>query len=399
MIVSEVSSPSFKAFWLAAAIVALVVIGYIPALRCGFIWDDDLYVTGNATLRDGAGLNRIWLEVGATPQYYPLVFTTFWLERRVWGIAPASYHLTNVLLHAATAVLLFAALRRLRVPGAWLAAVLFAIHPVQVESVAWITERKNVLSGLFYLAAFLAYMRFCGVEQQSDSGRRPWKFYALSLLFFVAALLSKTVTCTLPAAIVLILWWKQKWFRWRNIWPLIPMALLGFAAGLFTAIMERQHVGAQGPDWDFSLLERALIAGRAVWFYVLSILAPVNLMFIYPRWQIDAGEWWQYLFPLGLPHARLPMVSSPTIGTRSCRSLPLLCWHSRTRARVCERLSDAVFLCCGSLSISRQHRSDCFDSGGGHAGQCSVAHVRPRDRIHDCGALFAHPDLAPGIDI
>ncbi|HEY2124537.1 MAG TPA: tetratricopeptide repeat protein [Chthoniobacterales bacterium] len=279
----------------ALIIFAAVLIAYIPAMRGGFIWDDDMYVTQNVTLRDGAGLKRIWFEPGATPQYYPLVFTTFWVERQMWGVAqPAGYHVTNILLHAANALLLWLTLRRLKIPGAWLAAMLFAVHPVHVESVAWITERKNVLSGLFYLGAFLAYWRFSSSDDQS--GR--WRFYVLSLILFVAALSSKTVTCTLPAAIVLILWWKNQDFRWRDFAPLLPMFLLALPAAMVTAAMERQHVGAQGPEWAFSILDRTLIAGRAVWFYLFSILAPANLMFIYPRWRIDASEWWQFLFPV-----------------------------------------------------------------------------------------------------
>ena len=294
----DVSSRSLKAFAPAAIIIAAVLIAYLPALRAGFIWDDDRYVTKNVTLHDTAGLRRIWFDIGATPQYYPLVFTTFWFERRLWGIEDAAgYHMTNVLLHAANALLVWLVLSRLKIPGAWLAATLFAVHPVQVESVAWITERKNVLSGMFYLTALLVYFRFCGIDNGDHAAGR-WRFYLLSLILFAAALLSKTVTCTLPAVIALILWWKHKDFRWRNIVPLVPMILLGLAAGVLTATMERHHVGAQGPEWDLSILERMLIAGRAVWFYVFSIFAPVNLMFIYPRWHIDTGEWWQYLLPV-----------------------------------------------------------------------------------------------------
>lgn len=291
------SARSFKEFAPAAMIVAAVLIAYVPALRAGFIWDDDYYVTKNVTLRDAAGLKRIWIDIGATPQYYPLVFTSFWFERQLWGIQNAAgYHLTNVLLHAANALLVWLVLRRLKIPGAWLAATLFALHPVQVESVAWITERKNVLSGMFYLGALLAYFRFCGIDHDAP-GERRGKFYLISLVLFTAALLSKTVTCTLPAVIALILWWKKE-FRWRNLLPLVPMILLGLAAGALTATMERHHVGAQGPEWDLSIVDRTLIAGRAVWFYAFSILAPVNLTFIYPRWHIDAGQLWQYFFPV-----------------------------------------------------------------------------------------------------
>jgi Tfp pilus assembly protein PilF len=283
----------------AAIVIAAVLITYIPAVRGGYIWDDDRYVTKNITLRDGAGLRRIWFDVGATPQYYPLVFTSFWIERRIWDTRPAGYHLTNVLLHATNAALVLIALRSLKIPGAWVAAMLFAVHPVHVESVAWITERKNVLSGMFYLAALLAYLRFSGIEKPDDHEPNRWRFYFLSLILFAAALLSKTVTCTLPVVIALILWWKRQPFRWGAIVSLIPMVIIAVPASMLTAALEQHQVGAQGPEWDFSILERSLIAGRAVWFYAFSILAPANLMFIYPRWHIDVSQWWQYLFPAG----------------------------------------------------------------------------------------------------
>src|SRR4029077_8768352 len=180
------------------------------------------------------------------------------------------------------------------------AAMLFAVHPVHVESVAWITERKNVLSGMFYLGALLAYLRFSGIEKPDDHRPDRWRFYVLSLILFTAALLSKTITCTLPAVLALILWWKRQPFRWRAFLPLIPMVIIAVPASMLTAALEQHQVGAQGAAWDFSILERTLIAGRAVWFYVFSLIAPANLTFIYPRWHIDISQWWQYLFPVGL---------------------------------------------------------------------------------------------------
>src|SRR5438552_2348611 len=155
------------ALW-AALIVVMTFVAYVPALQGGFVWDDDAYVTRNATLRDMEGLRRIWLEPTSFPQYYPLVFTTFWLEYHLWGLDPFGFHVTNVLLHASSAVLLWLLLRRLGVPGAWLAAAIFALHPVEAESVAWVTERKNVLSGLFYLAAFHAYWSFADGERSEE---------------------------------------------------------------------------------------------------------------------------------------------------------------------------------------------------------------------------------------
>ncbi len=279
---------------LVLTLVLAAVASYGPALTAGWIWDDDDYVTHNDTLRDLDGLRRIWFEVGATPQYYPLVHTTFWLEYRLWGLEPAGYHTVNVLLHALNALLLWRLLRRLGVPGAWWAGLLFALHPVHVESVAWVTERKNVLSGVFYLGAATAFL---AMGEQRDTRQRMTR-YALSLILFLAALLSKTVTATLPAALLVVLWWQRRWPAWRESLLTLPMFVAGAAMGLLTVWMERAHVGAVGTDWSLSLAERALVAGRAVWFYLEKLAWPHPLMFVYPRWTIDPGSARQVLMTL-----------------------------------------------------------------------------------------------------
>jgi len=299
-----------KLFLWSGVIILVTMLSYIPAMRGGYIWDDDHYITENTTLRTPDGLRRIWLEPKALPQYYPLVHTTFWLEYHLWHVHPFGYHLVNVLLHALNAILLLLLLSHLRVPGAWLAALLFALHPVQVESVAWITERKNVLSAFFYLASFLAYLRYYDLTVDSDQtspGIHPatskvkdnfWPFYPLSFFLFLCALLSKTITCSLPAAILLVLWWKRDRICWRDLPPLIPYFVVGAFLGLTTVWLERHHVGAQGAEWALSFVDRVLVAGRALWFYAGKLVWPYELTFIYPRWQIDAGAWWQYLFPV-----------------------------------------------------------------------------------------------------
>jgi Flp pilus assembly protein TadD len=281
--------------WLAGLLVALVLATYLPALEAGFVWDDDYYVFANPTLRDLQGLRSIWLDVFATPQYYPLVHTSFWLEYRLAGPSPHLYHFTNVVMHAVNAVLLWRLLVRLAVPGAWLIAAVFALHPVQVESVAWITERKNVLSTLFYLCAAITYLRF---SASADDGAPRWRLYGGSWLLYLAALLSKSVTASLPAALLLVLWWKRGTIVRRDWLTLAPMLLVGAVLGLLTVWLEREHVLARGPEWDLSLLDRILIAGRALWFYASKLVWPEGLAFIYPRWAIDASVWWQYAFPL-----------------------------------------------------------------------------------------------------
>lgn len=278
----------------AALLVAIAVTAYLPILGCGWVWDDDFYVTDNPTLRDGAGLVRIWTDPSANPQYYPMTFTSLWLQHRFWGLLPLPYHLANVLLHAVSAVLLWRLLLYLSVPGAWLAAAVFALHPVHVETVAWVTERKNTLSGAFYLASALVLLRRFGVgggrEAPGGDSRVPW----LGGLLYLAALLSKTVTASLPVALALVLWWKRGRVARRQGIVLGIMLGLGAALGTTTALLERHQIGAVGEDWSLGVIERVLLAGRIVWFYLGKLAWPSGLTFIYPRWEIraeDAANW------------------------------------------------------------------------------------------------------------
>ncbi len=272
-----------------ALILAVTVVAYYPALTGEFLWDDAGHVT-NPSLQSWSGLLRIWGEVGATQQYYPLLHTAFWVEHKIWGDATLGYHLINVLWHATSACLLCALLRRLAVPGALLAALIFALHPVCVESVAWISEQKNALSTVFYLAAALAWLRF-------EEDRRPRR-YVIASLWFVAALLTKTVTATLPAALLVVAWWRRGRLSWRDdVRPLLPWFALGVVAGVGTAWFESTHIGASGEGFALGMVERGLLAGRVVWFYLGKLLWPVDLAFFYPRWTIDLMNLGQWIFP------------------------------------------------------------------------------------------------------
>jgi len=271
-----------------ALIVLATFAAYAPVFRAGFIWNDSDYVTAPA-LRSWAGLGRIWFKVGATEQYYPLLHSAFWIENRLWGEAPLGYHVLNVALHATSAALLLLVLRRLAIPGAWLASLVFALHPVCVESVAWVSEEKNTLSTVFYLLAALAYLRF--------AERRDLGDYALASLFFVLAILSKTVTATLPAALLVLAWWRSGSLSWRrDVAPLLPWLVFGAAAGLFSGWVEKHVGGAQGSAFALSGLERLLLASRAAWFYAGKLLWPANLIFIYPHWVISSGDLFAYAF-------------------------------------------------------------------------------------------------------
>jgi hypothetical protein len=233
-------------------------------------------------------LYHIWFDPKEMAQYYPLVHTSYWLEYRLWGLAPTGYHVTNVALHFAAALVLWRVLLRLAVPSAALIAAVFAVHPVQVESVAWITERKNVLSALFYGLAMLSYLRFALDAPDGDRWKRRIGLYAAACVLFIFALLSKTVTATLPAALLILIAWKRGRLLWRDVWPLLPLFVLGVGLGLVTAWLERHYVGAHGIDWQLSALQRVIIAGRAVWFYAAKLVWPTRLTFIYPRWDVRA---------------------------------------------------------------------------------------------------------------
>jgi len=320
---------------------AAVLAAYLPVMHCGFVWNDRDYVT-RSDLQSGSGLGRIWFEVGATEQYYPVLHSAFWLEHRLWGEAAAGYHAVNILLHAISACLFVFILRRLwgRVgplgspvelggasgpappfDAALFGGLIFALHPVCVESVAWISEQKNTLSTVFYLAAALAYLHFEAGDETPDADpalpgiRRPLSYLGASVLF-VLALLTKTVTATLPVALLIILWWKRGCLGWRrDVLPLAPWFCLAAASGLFSAWVEKEYVGAEGVPFALTFAERFLLAGRVIWFYLGKFLWPHPLIFIYPRWRIEPDAWWQYLFPFAV------------------LALAAGCWTARRRTR------------------------------------------------------------------
>jgi len=298
---------SVSPVWRGLLLAAITIIAYLPALRGGFIWDDDAYVTKNAMLTAPDGLRQIWFSAHRQSQYFPLTYTTLRFERGLWGLNPQGYHAVNVLFHALNALVLWLLLRRWSVPGAWLAAAIFALHPVQVETVAWITELKNVQSTLFYLLAVWAWVKFAGKPTAP-----PWRFYWLALFFHALALLSKTTACTLPAALLLVLWWRGEAIGWRRMVQVVPFLLLGVAMGLVSVWWEG-HLGNYVADAGvrLGLVDKALIATRAVWFYAAKVFWPVNLAFSYPRWEIDARAPLQYL------------------GLAGCVALALVLWWRR----------------------------------------------------------------------
>jgi cytochrome c-type biogenesis protein CcmH/NrfG len=273
-------------------IVALVLAVYAPVRRAGFIWDDDDHVTANPAIIAPGGLPLIWSKL-AVSRYYPLTLTTFWVEHRLWGLASPYYHEVNVVLHAINAILVFLLLRRLRIPGAWFAAALWGIHPVCVESVAWVTELKNVQSTFFFLLALHAYLEF---EKKPKAG-----WYAVMFLCAAAAMLSKSATVILPGVILLMIWWERgRWTHtdWRRLTPLLAG---GCAMAALTVVEQRYQIGrSTDTAATLNLAGRFVLAGQAVWFYLGKVLWPVNLIFLYPRWPVTAGSVRDWLPLLGV---------------------------------------------------------------------------------------------------
>lgn len=282
--VSNADTPGHGQALAGVALVLLVVAAHGVTVTLGFIWDDPQYVVNNLLLRSASGLWALWSSpASGAHQYYPVTMTTFWVEYHLWGTTAAGYHAVNVLLHAANAVLLWRLLRTLQLQGAWLAAALFAVHPVMVESVAWVTERKNLLSGTLYLLAMLLLWRSLQERHQGAQWRRA---YAVGALLFAAALMAKTVVCSLPATLLLLASWKRVPARlaWLHAWP---MLVLGAGGAAMTVFVERHVVGTTSLALGLSGWDRCVLAGRALWFYVGKLAWPADLIFIYPRWNVQ----------------------------------------------------------------------------------------------------------------
>ena len=276
----------------AAVIMLLTVAAYLPAFRCGFIWDDGILLVENPMVKAAGGFHRLWLptelphDPGSAVSYYPLISSLWWIEWRLWGNDPTGYHVVNVLLHAVNAVLVWLVLRRLTVPGAWVAGLVFAVHPVNVATVAWISEQKNTLSMLFSAVAILLYLRF-------DEGGR-WRWYGLSLAAFLLAMLSKSAVVMLPVVLLGCVWWMRGRAGWKDLLRGAPFFGLSLVLGLLTMSIEHRALAERAIRAD-SFASHLVAAGWVPWFYLYKALLPFNLTVIYPRWQMDASRWISYV--------------------------------------------------------------------------------------------------------
>ncbi len=268
-------------------LVVVTLLAYGPAWHAGFIWDDDDHLTANPAMSAPHGLRMIWSSL-AVSRYYPLTLTSFWVQRRLWGLNPMPYHLVNIILHGINGILVYFVLRRLRVPAAWLAAMLWTLHPVNVESVAWITELKNTQSGVFFFCALLCFLRF------ETEGRRRW--YVLALLCGMGALLSKPSTVVLPLVLLLCAWWERGGWQQTDMVRTAPFFGLALGMSALTIVEQQGHVLREGTaEWSMGIAERVVLAGKAIWFYAAKLLWPANLAFVYPRWEVGTTSFWSWL--------------------------------------------------------------------------------------------------------
>lgn len=289
----------------AAVMVLLTLVSYWPAVSGKFIWDDDRYVSQNPALLDWQGFKGIWHIPPNTIQYYPLTFTVLWFEHHFWDLNTTGYRVVNLVLHAGAALVLWRILRRLAIPGAWAAAAIWAVHPLQAESVTWISELKNVLSGLLAFSSILFYLEFAGMRDPDAKGRiwnlpEQWQTYAISLALFILAIFSKTVVCAVPIVIFIILCWKRRNTIW-TVLGLLPMLIVGALLASVTNHLETDPNGAiraTGPEWKFSIAQRFLISARDFWFYVEKVLIPIHQSFIYSRDVPDPSNAAQWIWPL-----------------------------------------------------------------------------------------------------
>ncbi|HEY4760081.1 MAG TPA: tetratricopeptide repeat protein, partial [Thermoguttaceae bacterium] len=288
-------------------IVVAVMLAYSPAINGGFIVDDILLLTKSELIKAADGLYRFWCSTKA-PDYWPVTNSSLWIEWRLWEMNPTGYHLTNLILHIVEALLIWIILRKLSIPGAFLAAMIFAVHPVNVESVAWISQRKNVLAMLFFLLSILCYLKMEIQSSSSQNGidriasplapfpsplatRHSPLWYWLSLVAFLLAMLSKGSVAMLPVLLLGIIWWLRPLTRW----DLVRTAPFFVVAVVLTVVnMRFQRHGADEVVRNVDFAQRLLGAGGVVWFYLYKALLPLNLAFVYPQWQIEAGNllWW-----------------------------------------------------------------------------------------------------------
>ncbi|HEY2762380.1 MAG TPA: hypothetical protein VGI75_16590, partial [Pirellulales bacterium] len=278
---------------------ALTALVYWPAIHGGFIMDDDVLLSRSELIKSPDGLYQFWFTTKPF-DYWPITNSTLWLEWRLWGENTTGYHVFNVLLHIASSLMIWAILRRLAIPGSYLAALLYSVHPLNVQSVAWISQSKNTLSMFFFSLSILWWLK-ADVGRRGSDGREAQPaetltanaaWYGLSLAAFLAAMLSKGSVAMLPVMLLAIAWWQRDRIDRRDLLRTAPFFAVALA---LTAVnIWFQTHGSSIVVRDVNFWQRLAGAGAVIWFYVYKAILPMNLVFIYPQWNIDVGQfqWW-----------------------------------------------------------------------------------------------------------
>jgi len=277
----------WEAEFLKAALIVIACLWiYSPVFDGEWLWDDDYLITDNPVVQSPGGLWQIWFAP-TTADYFPLTMSALWLLWQCFGLDSTGYHIVSALLHALGACLVWALLRSVGLRGAWLAALIFAVHPIAVESVAWVSELKNTFSLPFFLAGACFFVRF------EDTGRRG--FYWAALGFFLAAMLAKSSVVMFPVAMLLYTWWRRDRIAWRDLWNAAPFFLVSLLLGLVTLHFQHSRAIGDEPIPIGGLDSRFAIAGMGIFFYLSKILWPAVLVPIYPQWSANPPEPLQFL--------------------------------------------------------------------------------------------------------
>jgi Flp pilus assembly protein TadD len=280
---------SKETFFLKALILLLACLWvYAPAYHGDWLWDDDQLVIANPVMKEPGGIWKIWFAPRGA-DYFPLTMSTLWAEWQIWGANPTGFHMVNIILHAVGSLLVWRVFRQLGVPCAWLGALIYAVHPLNVESVAWISERKNTLSLPLFLASASFWLRY-DTEKQT-------RHYVWSVVLFLLAMLAKTSVVMFPVVLLLHAWWKRGTITFRDIRNSVPFFLISLVLGIVTYLFQNSRAIGHEVIPIGGALSRAATAGMSLWFYLWKSLWPSGLMPIYPRWQVDPPSWWQIVLP------------------------------------------------------------------------------------------------------
>ncbi len=287
----------------ALGMFVLCLVVYYPLHAAGFIWDDGYWILSNPTMHHWRDIPVIWFNPMAFMQYYPLSVTAYFLQYQLWGANPLGYHVVSVILQVICALFLWRILLQLRLRAAWLAAAIFAINPLVVESVAWVVEQKNLISGICVLATVWAWIRFASLDRPDDvvEYAEPvyhWKFYALAAVFYFLAVCAKTFVCALPAAILVLTWWKLGRVTRKHLLASVPFFIITAGAGWMAAWRERYGAGAHGKAYHFSVFQHLVIAGKDIWFYAGKLFWPHPILMVYPRWHVHGFTTLDILYPI-----------------------------------------------------------------------------------------------------